>query len=540
MTSGEASDARSGPAAAEAFQALADEHLDAAYRLARIILRDQAEAQDATHDAFVQAWRKWSTLRDPDRFEAWFDRILVNACRDRLRDHPGGPPRHLGRAGARHCGPVRRDPRTRRDRTCPRDAVAGSPGRSPCATTGISRPTRSPGVSTSRSGPSTRDSTTPCEDARGHGRPRARGPHAMNDTDVELERRLRVHFRDSRDADGASLALRADVLAIPHVRRRATGPGAPAPRADAPRRDGRPRDRCRGLGPARRRPADGAPASVAQGRRGRPVAVRGSGGDRPPRARRHRSSRRDGRPASPTATDGRRDWPAAGRSDPRILPTATLLQDGRVLVRWRGTQTARQSHRPSSGIPIRDVFTGGHAGPAPIGHAAALLQDGRVLIVGGEDGRESVPAAADHEVWDPATGGSRGRRDARPAVRPDGHDAHRWPRPHRRSDFCLVRRSATLSGRRRCPVTDRFVIALEPRRHSRRRPRGAEEREWHTATLLPDGRVLLVGNTSWSMDDPESPRSTTRPPTRLCVDDEPRDLSRVPSRRPCCVTDACS
>ena len=44
---------------------------------ARAILRDPVEAQDATHDAFVQAWRKWPTLRDPDRFEAWFDRILV-------------------------------------------------------------------------------------------------------------------------------------------------------------------------------------------------------------------------------------------------------------------------------------------------------------------------------------------------------------------------------------------------------------------------------------------------------------------------------
>lgn len=68
-----------------AFVRLADEHLDRAYGLARAILRDPAEAQDATHDAFVQAWRKWETLRDPDRFEAWFDRILVNTCRNRLR-----------------------------------------------------------------------------------------------------------------------------------------------------------------------------------------------------------------------------------------------------------------------------------------------------------------------------------------------------------------------------------------------------------------------------------------------------------------------
>lgn len=68
-----------------AFLQLADGHLDAAYRLARAILRDPGEAQDATHDAFLQAWRKWSTLRDPGRFEQWFDRILVNACRNRLR-----------------------------------------------------------------------------------------------------------------------------------------------------------------------------------------------------------------------------------------------------------------------------------------------------------------------------------------------------------------------------------------------------------------------------------------------------------------------
>jgi RNA polymerase sigma-70 factor, ECF subfamily len=70
-----------------AFVRLADEHLDRAYRLARAILHDPVEAQDATHDAFVQAWRKWATLRDPTRFEPWFDRILVNTCRNRLRSN---------------------------------------------------------------------------------------------------------------------------------------------------------------------------------------------------------------------------------------------------------------------------------------------------------------------------------------------------------------------------------------------------------------------------------------------------------------------
>jgi len=70
---------------AAAFLRLADEHLDSAYRLATAILHDPVDAQDATHDAFERAWGKWSTLRDESRFEAWFGRILVNECRDRLR-----------------------------------------------------------------------------------------------------------------------------------------------------------------------------------------------------------------------------------------------------------------------------------------------------------------------------------------------------------------------------------------------------------------------------------------------------------------------
>jgi RNA polymerase sigma factor (sigma-70 family) len=70
---------------ADAFRTLANQHLDASYRLAHLILGERAEAEDATHDAFVTAWRKWSTLRDPLLFEHWFDRILVNTCRNRLR-----------------------------------------------------------------------------------------------------------------------------------------------------------------------------------------------------------------------------------------------------------------------------------------------------------------------------------------------------------------------------------------------------------------------------------------------------------------------
>lgn len=67
------------------FARLADRELDRAYRLAAVILGDPVEAQDATHDAVVAAWRRFDSLHDPNRFEPWFTRILVNTCRDRLR-----------------------------------------------------------------------------------------------------------------------------------------------------------------------------------------------------------------------------------------------------------------------------------------------------------------------------------------------------------------------------------------------------------------------------------------------------------------------
>lgn len=70
---------------AEAFDWLTATQLDRAYRLAWAILGDDGEAQDATQDAFAAAWRSRGKLRDPDKAEAWFSRILINGCRDRLR-----------------------------------------------------------------------------------------------------------------------------------------------------------------------------------------------------------------------------------------------------------------------------------------------------------------------------------------------------------------------------------------------------------------------------------------------------------------------
>jgi RNA polymerase sigma-70 factor (ECF subfamily) len=67
----------------------AERVLGDAYRLAGYLLGDATEAQDAVQDALTRSWQAWSTLRDQDRFEPWFDRILVNVCRDWLRKRRG-------------------------------------------------------------------------------------------------------------------------------------------------------------------------------------------------------------------------------------------------------------------------------------------------------------------------------------------------------------------------------------------------------------------------------------------------------------------
>lgn len=56
--------------------------LDAA---ARLILRDPELARDAVQNALVRAWRDLPGLRDPDKFDAWLHRLLVNSCLDEAR-----------------------------------------------------------------------------------------------------------------------------------------------------------------------------------------------------------------------------------------------------------------------------------------------------------------------------------------------------------------------------------------------------------------------------------------------------------------------
>jgi Galactose oxidase, central domain len=147
------------------------------------------------------------------------------------------------------------------------------------------------------------------------------------------------------------------------------------------------------------------------------------------------------------ATDTYAD--AGSMAQGRVLHTATLLQDGKVLVvggagtafNLDPTSTGQSSSAPIATAEVYDPGSGtfsptGSLATARTFHTATLLQDGKVLIVGGSDAANKSLGSA--ELYDPQTG------------------------------------TFTATG----SMTD--------------------IRSFHTATLLQDGKVLIVGGLSSS------------------------------------------
>ena len=69
----------------DAFETIVRARMDAVYRLTSAILGDEADARDAAQETFVLAWRELPRLREPEKFEAWLQRVAVNAARMTLR-----------------------------------------------------------------------------------------------------------------------------------------------------------------------------------------------------------------------------------------------------------------------------------------------------------------------------------------------------------------------------------------------------------------------------------------------------------------------
>jgi RNA polymerase sigma-70 factor (ECF subfamily) len=65
----------------DAFEEIVRARMDTVYRLSFAILGDEAEARDAAQETFIAAWRRIGRVRDPARFDAWLQRVAVNAAR---------------------------------------------------------------------------------------------------------------------------------------------------------------------------------------------------------------------------------------------------------------------------------------------------------------------------------------------------------------------------------------------------------------------------------------------------------------------------
>jgi RNA polymerase sigma-70 factor (ECF subfamily) len=71
----------------DAFSTLTATRTNRLYGAARLILRDDGLAEDVVQDALLRAWQDLRGLRDPERFDAWLQRVLVRTCYRAAKRH---------------------------------------------------------------------------------------------------------------------------------------------------------------------------------------------------------------------------------------------------------------------------------------------------------------------------------------------------------------------------------------------------------------------------------------------------------------------
>jgi N-acetylneuraminic acid mutarotase len=173
-------------------------------------------------------------------------------------------------------------------------------------------------------------------------------------------------------------------------------------------------------------------------------------------------------------------WVPAGRlASPRVWHTATLLRSGQVLV-VGGSSGSSYLATVERYDPASDTWTrAGQLASARGQHTATLLPNGQVLVAGGFSGSTQVATA---ERYDPATDTwtlaaqmADARQQATATLLPSGQ--------------VLVAGGASgnsaflATAERYDPATDTWTRAAQM----------VSPRVWHTATLLPNGQVLVAG-----------------------------------------------
>jgi hypothetical protein len=166
--------------------------------------------------------------------------------------------------------------------------------------------------------------------------------------------------------------------------------------------------------------------------------------------------------------------------------TATVLDDGRVLIVggsvWGSPVASADIYDPSTGM----VASVGALQVARTDHTATLLRDGRVLVAGGSVYGHYTSALATAEIFDPATNAfsptgdmTSARQGATATLLPDGR---------------VLVAGGYDAGGLAVSSADLFDASLDAFVASPGSMGAA--RASHTATALADGRVLVVGGHS--------------------------------------------
>ena len=161
----------------------------------------------------------------------------------------------------------------------------------------------------------------------------------------------------------------------------------------------------------------------------------------------------------------------------RLDPTATLLADSNVLIIGGCSCGTAELYEPATG---KFVLTGSMTVVRVDGMTATRLQDGRVLITGGEDTSQTPLASA--ELYDPKTG----------TFSPTGSMiAARWGQ----TATLLADGKVLVAGGSGTSGADDTTAELYDPKAGTFSATGSmtTTRDGDTATLLADGRVLVVG-----------------------------------------------
>jgi Kelch motif/Bacterial Ig-like domain (group 2) len=176
-------------------------------------------------------------------------------------------------------------------------------------------------------------------------------------------------------------------------------------------------------------------------------------------------------------------------SFPRGGHTATLVMNSKVLIAGGADQDPAGTATASAELydPSTGTFTQtGSMAVARFRHTATLLQDGRVLIVGGVPADSAVPTST-AELYDPATGSftstggmTTAREEHTATLLDDGK-------------VLITGGQSPVSGSSNLQLTATAEV-YDPATGSFA-PTGSmtEARDLHTATLLMDGTVLIAG-----------------------------------------------